>query len=54
MDAQDDLGWITRNHHEDSENNDRDEDERHQEDEESFEQIGCHRAISRSPPKEKA
>jgi hypothetical protein len=36
MDAQDDLGWITRNHHEDGENNDRDEDERQKKNEGSL------------------
>jgi len=37
MDAQDDLGRVTRNHQEDGKNGDGDKDERQQENKKSFE-----------------
>jgi hypothetical protein len=36
MDAKDDLSWVTRNDHEDSEDSNGDQDERQQKNKESF------------------
>ena len=54
MDAQNDLCRVTGNHHEHDEDDHGDEDERHKENQESFEQIRRHIALSIFPPKEKA